>query len=108
MTAVRKNDARRRATARRASRAGADPHRADVGHGTTRPRPWTLAEMRRRWPNWHEDVERERQRRVERGQPPHIEDVGVLSDIAEVLRMVEARQREQAERARAERRRRKR
>jgi hypothetical protein len=62
--------------------------------------------MRRRWPNWREDVERERQSRVRRGLPPQIEDVTVLTAIAEVLRMWEVEQREQAERAEAERRRR--
>jgi hypothetical protein len=81
------------------SRAGR-PHRLaqrdSVGRGT-----WTLAEMRQRVPNWREDVERERGRRVERGLPPQIEDISVLSAIAEIIRFSEVRQREQAERVKA-------
>jgi hypothetical protein len=61
--------------------------------------------MRRRRPDWREDVERERQRRVERGLPPTIEDVTVLTSIAEVIRLSRIRRREQAERAHAKRRR---
>jgi len=61
--------------------------------------------MRRRRPDWRVDVERERQRRVERGLPPTIEDVTVLTAIAEVIRLSRIRRREQAERAQARRRR---
>jgi hypothetical protein len=64
--------------------------------------------MRRKWPNWREDVELERQRRVARGQPPQIEDVSILMAIADVLKMWQEEQREQAERAAPKRRRRRR
>jgi hypothetical protein len=61
--------------------------------------------MRQRVPNWREDVDRERARRVARGQPPQIEDLSVLSAIAMVIRLSEVRQREQAARADAKERR---